>query len=197
MSRIKFSTLATVTIFFLGAFASVLAQKARDGGPIPAVEPLNGTYTMKVSANELSPGDSKFEIQETVGWTSYGKTDGDLSGFMFISMNYTLPKLAPKDPLNLKDDRPEPIPQTSQVTGGSWSKLIFKNDQYVGSVYGRIVSGEIIWSQTDLNASMRLELVADDGTGLFVSSKGKGMFQGALDRMSQVTTVSGELTLNY
>lgn len=193
MKRTRLSVLATIVIALSGVFANVSAQKT--DRPVPWVEPLNGTYTMRVNANELSAGDSKFELQETVGWTSYGKTDGDLSGFMFISLNYTLPKQS-VDP---KDGRPEPVPQTSQITGGSWSKLIFRDGQYAGSVCGRIASGEIVWSQTDLNATIHLELTSEGGTGSFVGSNGKGMFDGTLDRMgkSSVAIVAGDLILDY
>jgi hypothetical protein len=196
MSRIKFSALATVTMFLLGVFASVSAQKSAI--PIvPAVPPLNGTYSINLSANELSPGDTKFATQETYGWTCYGKTNGDLSGFMFISMNYTVPELVGKDSSSPSGNPPQPIFPTSKVTGGSWSKLIFTKGQYVGSVYGRIVSGELVWSTTDLNAKVHLELVADDGTGSFVRNIGKGTFEGTLDRMNKQPKVSGALTLEF
>ena len=189
MKSIKSLALATITISLLGVFASVCAQTS-DERPIPVIDPLKGTFNMKVNADELALGDSKFETQETYGWTCYGTTDGDLTGFMFISMNYSFPKES-------KSNRPQPIPLTSQIIGGSWSKLIFKDGQYLGSVNGRIIGGELVWNETDLNASMHLDLSADNGTGLFVGSIGKGKFQGTLDRMSKVSTVSGELILEY
>jgi hypothetical protein len=180
MSSIKFATLATIAILLGGGvFATASAQKVKVG-PIPLIEPLNGTYAMKVNANELSSGDSEYAMQETYGWTCYGKTNGDLSGFMFISMNYTVPE---------KSD--------SRVTGGSWSKLIFINGQYVGSVYGKIVGGTIVWSDADLTAKMSLELSADDGTGAYLGSIGKGRFDGMLDRTGKTGTISGALTLSY
>jgi hypothetical protein len=201
MNTIKFPALVGVAILVGGVFASAFAQKAITPAPVGPptfiVDPLSGTYTIKVDANEVSAGDTEYAVGKTYGWTAYGTTSGDLSGYIFISLNYSLPSVGAQ-PSKARLSRPQPITQTSDVTGGSWSKLIFVKGRYVGSVHGRIVGGTLEWNQSDLNATLRLQLVGENGTGSFVDNTGKGTFEGTLDRTSsKVPNVTGVLTLNY
>jgi hypothetical protein len=82
--------MAAIAIFMAGALASAAGQVRLP--PVPVVGPLSGTYKMTMAANELSPGDTEYAMAETYGWTCYGETTGDLTGFMFVSMNYNLPE---------------------------------------------------------------------------------------------------------
>jgi len=160
-------------------------------GP-PVVGILSGTYKVAVNANELSTGDIDYTTGATYGWTCYGTTEGDLSGFMFVSMDYASPQPPSGSEIG------EVVGGTSKVIGGSWSKLIFIKGQYVGSVYGRIVDGELVWNigKGDLTA-ISLQLTADEGTGSYAGSTGSGTFEGILDQSSKVPSVSGTLILNY
>jgi hypothetical protein len=150
---------------------------------------------MKLNANELSVGNTEYSLGQTYGWTSYGTTNGDLSGYIFLSVNYTLPGGGP--PREPGTARPQPIFGASQVTGGSWSKLIFNGDKYVGSVSGRIVGGEIAWGTSELKATIRLELATDNGTDAFAGNVGKGLFEGTLDRTTERASIAGVLTLGF
>lgn len=152
---------------------------------------LSGTYNVEVNANQLSTGDVEFTTGTTYGWTSYGTTEGDLSGYLFVSMNYSSPTAAPAD-----GEVGEMASGESEITGGSWSKLIFVDGQYTGSVYGKIASGKMVWNG-DLTASISLELISNDGTGIYAGSIGSGTFNGIWDQSSKLTTVSGNLILNY
>jgi len=187
--------MTAIAIFMAGALASATAQVRLP--PVPVIGPLSGTYKMTMAANELSPGDTEYAMAETYGWTCYGETAGDLTGFMFVSMNYSLPEyfVQPVDGV-IGIVPPQPV---SKVTGGSWSKLIFIKGKYVGSVYGKIVGGTLEWSSKDMSARMILELTADNGTGAFVDNVGKGSFEGTLtpSQKEQGVLVSGVLTLEY
>lgn len=197
MCKMKLLAMTAIAIFVAGALTSVAAQIVKSTA-IPIVgTPLNGTYTIAITANELSPGVTEFALGKTYGWTAYGKTSGDLTGFIFVSMNYTLPNLKVTSGVDISPL--QPILPTSEITGGSWSKLIFNRGQYLGSVYGRIGGGTLTWSQSDLSATMSLVLTADNGTGSFVGNVGKGSFEGTMN--PSLTTkggnVTGVLTLNY
>jgi hypothetical protein len=197
MHKMKLMIITAVAIFMAGALTSATAQK--EGSlPLPLpIGPLNGTYTMAMTANQLSAGDTEYAMAETYGWTCYGKTSGDLTGFMFVSLNYALPEYLSTDKVEAGSTPVEIILPTSNVTGGSWSKLIFMRGQYVGSVYGKVVGGTLVWSQMDLSATMSLQLTADDGTGYFVGNAGKGTFEGTLDPSQKSGNLTGVLTLNY
>jgi len=191
MNKIKSLTLIALVILVSGIFVSAAAQKK----PLPAeqvlpVMPLSGTYKIALTANELSIGSVELNTGETYGWTCYGTTDGDLTGYMFVSLNYSLP--SPPD-----GESGDVAGGVSQVSAGSWSKLIFSNGQYLGSVYGKVVSGQLVWNGRDRTTSVRLNLTADDGTESFVGSTGTGTFEGVLDPNSKTSYVSGTLTLNY
>lgn len=199
MYKIKPLALVALVILFSGVLTSVAAQRRMpapivdeapaasiDEVPLPIPGMLSGTYSITVSAIELSAGDMDFATGMTYGWTSYGKTEGDLSGFMFISMNYT----QSTPPSSRGGGR-------SQITGGSWSKLIYIKGEYAGSVYGRIVGGELVWNETGVPANISLLLTSDAGTESFVGSAGSGNFEGQLDQSSKVPSVSGVLTLKY
>ena len=189
MYKFKPLALLALAILFSGVFSSVAAQKRMSAPPIvdepPFFETLSGIYSSSVNASELSPGDIEFATGTTYGWTSYGKTEGDLSGFLFISMNYTPPPASSRGG------------GTSKITGGSWSKLIFVKGQYAGSVYGRIVDGELAWLGNGAAPTISLQLTADAGTESFANNEGSGTFEGTWDQSSKVPSVSGVLTLKY
>jgi len=160
------------------------------GPPVFVVEPLSGTYNISVDAFELSRGDIDLASGTTYGWTWSGKTSGDLSGFMFVSLNYDAAAAAVGvDVL--------PDGASSNVTGGSWTKLIFMKGEYAGSVSGRIVNGQLTWNEKAQNTTISLFLTSDQGTEAFVGNTGKGTFDGILDQTGKVSTMSGVLTMDY
>jgi hypothetical protein len=206
----KIGVLAVAAMLLTGIVANVAAQQikkapVRSNGAVIIVPPplpvgtLSGDYSSKVNAIELSLGDTQYAVGQTFGWTSYGTTSGDLNGYMFMSMNYTVPPGLVRPQLQSESAiaPPQPVYQTSKVTGGSWSKLIFVKGKYVGSVYGRIVDGDLTWDLSDSIATMQLVLVADNGTAAFLGNKGKGTFQGTFDRATGAGNIFGELTLSF
>lgn len=186
MYKIKSLALVALAIFLSGVFVSAAAQKGFGPAPVdpPVLETLNGAYTVAVNATELSRGDVAFGTGETYGWTCYGSTEGDLSGFMFVSMNYS-------SPAEVGFGSP------NTVIGGSWSKLIFIKGEYAGSIYGKIVGGEVVWDGRGGTATISLQLTGDDGTGMFAGNIGSGTFEGGLNRTTSPASVSGILTLKY
>jgi hypothetical protein len=200
MYKTKLLPFAAVALL-LGGISSSVAGQTRNPPTQPPVsaETVNQADISNVNAIEVSPGETNYSIATTYGETYYGETSGDESGYLFISINSTLPKAATASPESpgATADQPQPIEQASEVTGGSWTRQIFLRGKYIGSVYGRIAGGTLIWSQTDLSATVNLDLLVDNGTQAFVDRTGKGRFAGALDRMSKVPTISGQLTLAY
>lgn len=193
MYKSKSLALFALAILFGGLFISAEAQKRRlppiyiDPPPVFGAE-LSGTYVIAVNANELSTGEVEPTTQATYGWTCYGVTKGDLSGFLFVSMNYSSDYSFAGD---------ASLSGVSSVSGGSWSKLIFIDGEYAGSVFGKIVGGELVRNKLDRTAAINLQLSSDGGTGLYVGTIGNGTFAGVLDQNLKAPSVSGKLILNY
>jgi|ERR1043166_140430 hypothetical protein len=194
MNKIKYAACLALAVFLGGIFSTAAAQKASSpsfiGPPTWEVQPLSGSY----SVNTESISVSKFELDPESGapyrlsWSN--KTTGDLTGFIFISVNYATPMYmrAGEQPIGLGG--------TSNVIDGSWSKLIFIKDVYVGSVSGTITGGELIWNGTN-QPTIKLELTSDQGTEAFVGCNGRGTFEGTWNQDAEGTPISGVLTLNY
>ena len=118
MYRIKVLAFVVVGVLLGGAFATATAQKAELGTgemPIPISGPLSGTYVSTLNADEVSAGETEHAVAKTFGWTGYGKTTGDLSGFMFVSMNFSVPQRQSSD----ATIRPGAATLTSKVSSGS------------------------------------------------------------------------------
>lgn len=196
MQRVKFLALAAILVLVAGAFFSSQAQKKMTNHRMPPVAPvdgiLSGTYASSVNATEISAG-SPGGFSEVFGWTCYGPTKGDLSGFIFLSMNY-----GAANPLGGSGADPNILPpSSSEVSGGSWSKLIFVNGVYMGSISGRILGGVISWEKGGQTAAIELKLTSDKGTNAYIGSVGMGSFEGTMDRTGASPLLSGILTLNY
>jgi len=188
--KIKLAALISLALLFGGTFSGAAAQKRMS--PIliePPVGALSGIYKISVEASELSSGVTDSLDGTTYGWTWNGKTDGDLSGFIFLSLNWT-PEISVND-LEVLAVRP------GTINGGSWSKLIFIKGQYVGSISGTIVGGEVSWSEKYQIATVSLQMIADEGTDMFAGSVGTATFDGILDQSGKKPTLSGTLILNY
>jgi len=193
MNKIKSMALISLAILLATSFSAATAQKRaavrQIAAPLPVVINLSGPYNVKVSATELSRGEFDYASGTTYGWTWYGKTEGDLSGFMFVSVNYGVPAVNEE-----VDVHPVGV---SSITGGSWSKLIFIKGQYAGSVSGRVTGGDLTWNEKAQNWTVNLELASDQGSDAFVGCTGKGTFAGVLDPNGKLGTISGVLTLEY
>jgi hypothetical protein len=201
MHRLKSMALAATLVLLTGAFVSSQAQRklapVKIMPPVPVVGNLNGSYVSRVTAMELSQGEMNPVANTVYGWTSYGQSKGDLSGFFFISMNYQLPFNAPDDPIGVVGPvlkMPVPYP----VSGGSWTKLIFVDGLYMGSVSGQITSGTIAWDASGQTAAIELKLTSSNGTEAYSGAVGTGEFSGTLDRTAEGgPAVDGLLTLSF
>lgn len=198
MQRLKFAALAVVLM--LGAGLSFNAQAQRKGSvtravmPLPISGVLSGSYNSSVSATEIGAGEVNNVSNEMYGWTLQGVTNGDLSGFLFLSVNYTWPPFG-FDPSVTPDSTPL---VTNIICGGSWSKLIFVDGVYRGSVSGKITGGTITWDDQSQTSTMELTLTSDNATDDYVGSVGGGAFTGTLDRSGKFgATLVGKISLKY
>jgi hypothetical protein len=195
MNKIKYTAFLVLAVFLGGIFSSAAAQKASTPGfigpPTWEVKPLSGPYTVRTESIAVS----KFDLNPDSGapyrlsWSN--KMIGDLSGFMFVSVNYSTP-------MYLRGGaQVTGIGGTSNVIDGSWTKLIFVNNVYVGSVSGTITGGELTWSETDQNTAIRLDLTSDQGSDAFTGCYGRGTFEGTWNQEAEGMPISGTLNFTY
>ena len=190
MYKFKSLALVAIAILFSGVLFGASAQKRKI---TPAIEPpvpfdiLTGAHKMDVKADKLSPGEVGLG-SGIYGWTCYGITEGDVSGYIFISVNYSDASLT----LYGGESR--------QVTGGSWSKLIFVDGQYTGSINGRIVGGEMVSGEVNVRVpatTLSLQMTGDGGTGAYVDRRGTATFDGIVTAGPKGPNVMGTLGLFY
>ena len=194
MNKIKSATIVALAIFCAGIFATAAAQKHAPAAsvphPLPIAFALNGTYNVNLDAVEVSLGTVDSASGSTYGWTWSGKTNSDLSGYMFVSVNFA----APENNGEVGSDR---TPQPSVVTGGSWSKVIFVDGIYAGTIFGSVTGGQVAWDPKTQTSNVNLQLTSDRGTDAFVDAHGTGTFVGVVDQLGEVPTVTGVMTLEY
>jgi hypothetical protein len=195
MNKIKSAAAIALAIFFAGIFATAAAQKhapiSSVPHPLPIISGLNGTYNINVDAVEVSIGTVDSTSGATYGWTWSGRTDSDLSGYLFVSLNLASPDG------NVEVGGDHTLPRPSVITGGSWSKVIFVDGVYAGTVFGTVTGGELVWNPKTQTSSVNLQLTSDNGTDAFVGANGSGTFVGVVDQSGEVPTVTGALTLEY
>jgi hypothetical protein len=190
MYTTKVLALVALAILFGGVSIGAQAQKKMSPpifiGPPPTV--LTGDYTMNVNANEISAGNNDSISGPTYGWTCSGTTDGDMSGFIFISMDYASDITTPGEAARSG---------VKSVIGGSWSKLIFVDGVYAGSIHGRLVGGQLVVNNIAGTTSMNLTLTVEDGDGDYAGSAGYGTFEGVLAQNTRARSITGQLILNF
>jgi hypothetical protein len=195
MNKIKSAAVIALAIFVVGIFATASAQKRAPISsiphPLPIIFSLNGPYNVNVDAVEVSIGTVDNTSGATYGWTWSGTTNNDLSGYMFVSLNLA----APDGDIDPGGDRT--VPRPSVISGGSWSKVIFVDGVYAGTVFGTVTSGELVWNPKTQTSSVNLQLTSDNGTNAFVGVTGSGTFVGVVDQTGEAPTVTGVLTLEY
>jgi hypothetical protein len=182
MFKIKLTSLISAGLLLMSMFSFAGAQTKKSPAfrmpPVPPVGVLSGSYELSVSASQVSAGDVDFASGNTFGWTWSGTTSGYLSGYMFMSLNYSAA------PIQVGAD----LSEMRIVTGGSWSKVVFIDGIYAGRISGKIVNGSVMIDGKSMT-SMDLELVGDSGTDTLVGSTGTGRFSGVIDNSDKTSHV--------
>jgi hypothetical protein len=127
---------------------------------------------------EATPGVETPERGVINGTSFLGKTSGLYPGSFFMSLNYTTQSFGFSQTQNI-------------ITIGTWSLPVYRANQYLGAVYGRVVDGTMDWNSDKTIATVNITMSVDGGTQTFEKSNGKANFVGTLDR-----TTRGKPTLN-
>ena len=87
------------------------------------------------------------------------------------------------------------------VTGGDWSLVVMRDNQYAGTLYGKVTNGSIVYPPTDEEKSKKIvevNLQATNGLGIFKNKRRKkitGTLKITTDLTSRETT--GRLDMTF
>lgn len=84
------------------------------------------------------------------------------------------------------------------VTGGNWSLVVMRENQYAGTLYGKVTSGSIVYPPTDEEKSKKIinvDLQATGGLGIF-KKKSRKKIKATLEMSANLSSgeISGRLT---
>lgn len=188
--NIRSFALAALFLLLGGMTFSTKGQTEIIGDQLP---PALSKYVSQLEGTEVSPGTSD-EISNTIyGWNLSGQTSGDLTGYMFLSMNYSMSAARQPYARDLRTANTN----FNLVSGGSWCKAIYVDGAYAGTVSGTILGGTVTWNEDYTSATLDLQLSGDNGTRNYAGAVGSGTFTGVVDRSTSTPTVSGRLYLAY
>lgn len=130
---------------------------------------------------EISPG---FIHNGTrYGAAFVGQATGDLPGGWAVSVNYTPPHPGPS--------------VTNTIVGGTWSVAVVTQGHFRGLVFGKVLSGTVVWNADGTQATITATLSVQGGTGAFRGVTGSGTFTGTLSHTTFPPQISGSLNVTF
>ncbi len=142
------------------------------------------SHVNTVKGIEVSPGVPFGNIQ--YGATFVGRATGTLPGTWTASINYTPPGT------NCKA-----TPPTNAIVGGRWTLTVYQNGRFLGTLFGRVLSGALTWNSTCTSASVSGALAIGGGTGLYRGKTGTGQFTATLLHTTFPPSINGSLDLVF
>lgn len=176
----QITKITMIMMLAVGLTASAArAQKISGGGFAPV-----GLY----SGMETKPGTSEPANSMIYGnsfvLNSFGEWE---THHMTISLDYSTNSFNPNDLI---------------VTGGSWSLVVVRENQYAGTLYGEVQTGSVnlITDENgeEISKQVRVNLKADGGLGIFAGRGNKdisGVYDMTTDLRSKET--SGNATFSF
>jgi hypothetical protein len=175
----QITKIAAMVTVILGLMASsTMAQKA-DGNGFAPIGLYTGTETMPGTSDptNLMCYGNTFVLNSFGEWESYHLT---------VSLDYST------DSIN---------PGSLIVTGGTWSLVVIRENQYAGTLYGEIQTGSVNFNTNtngdQISKSVYLNLKANGGMGTFsgrASEKITGVYDMKSDLRSNATNGNASFT---
>lgn len=177
----KQMTKIAMMILAIGLMAgAATAQNKNGGGGLAPVGIYTGVETSKgecVLSSATCYGDT-FVMNSFGEWETHHLT---------VSLNYSMDTF---------------VPNSSIVTGGSWSLVVIRDNQYAGTLYGKIQTGSInlITNQNgeEISKQTQANLLSTGGLGIFAGKESEnlaGVYNAITDLRSKETT--GNANFNF
>ena len=178
--------------------AGVLAGAMAQGGLKPSYrsvpEPIE--EFVSVSAIEVSDGvmgmDNATGQETAFGYSFLAQTTGAMPGSLTLSMNAV--PLTPETQATLL------VNKDRQLTGGTWTLPVYKTTMrggavFVGSVYGTVANGTMMWDKTGTTGTINFVLNVNGGTQTWAGARGSATFEGimSVDETTNATIFNGNM----
>ena len=167
--KIQITKIATMLVLVVGLMTSAAFAQKKDGGGFAPV----GFYTGFETASGTMEPTSGVNYGNTFVMNSHGEWE---THHLTISVDYSVNQF---------------VPNSFVVTGGSWSLVIFRDNTYTGTLYGKVSGGSVLLTTNnngDPSKQTNMSLQATGGLGVFA-----GVFTG---RGSKEITVVYEASTN-
>jgi hypothetical protein len=143
----QMTKMMVMLVLAIGLTAGAATAQIKGGGSVAPVGIYTGTETAEGTFDQLSQihyGDT-FVMNSFGEWESYHLT---------VSLNYSTNQF---------------FPTTSIVTGGTWSLVVVRDNQYAGTLYGEVQTGSLSFTGSGENISknVQVNLRSTGGSGLF------------------------------
>lgn len=175
----KLARVGAIILLAVGLMASTaMAQDKHDAGSRPS-----GFYIgVEMAAGTLEP----------ISGTTYGNT---------LVLNYYNENETRCLTVSLDYSTAQFIPDSFIVTGGSWSLVVFRDGIYQGTIYGKVLSGNVLISSNNNGDPTQLTDANVQSTGGMGAFEGKafkdlsGAFSATTDLRS--SGAKGNMALNF
>lgn len=167
----QIAKIAMMLILAVGLTAGAAAAQNKDGGFAPV-----GIYTgIETAAGTLDPfsatryGDS-FVLNSFGEWESHHLT---------VSLDHSTDQI---------------VPNNFIVTGGTWSLIVIRDNQYAGTLYGKVSTGSVSLitdgNGEEVSKQVQINLSSTGGLGIFAGRKDEtisGVYNATTDLRSKET----------
>jgi hypothetical protein len=170
--KIQITKIATMLILVMGLLASTTFAQNRDGRGFAPV----GLYTGFETASGTMKPASGVVYGNTFVLNSYGEWE---THHLTISVDYSVNQF---------------VPNNFIVTGGSWSLVIFRDNAYAGTLYGKVSGGSVLLTTNnngEPSKQTNISLQSTGGLGLFAGKESRdiiGVYEAITDLRSGETS---------
>ena len=174
----QMTKMMAMLVLAIGLTAGAATAQIKGGGSFAPVGIYTGTETTEGIFDQLSATHygNTFVMNSFGEWESYHLT---------VALNYSSNQFFPTNFI---------------VTGGTWSLVVIRDNQYAGTLYGEVQSGNLSFTEFGENNSknVQVNLRSTGGSGLFPRKDNEtvsGVYSAITDLRSKETT--GNASFNF
>lgn len=160
--------MAAILMLAVGLMTSAAMAQSNERGEF---RPIGYYVGVETAAGTLEPT-SGTTYGNTLVMNGFGEWD---THCLTVSLDYSITQF---------------VPDSFIVTGGSWSLVVFRDKVYVGTIYGKVLSGNVLLSANNNGDPIQLTQINLQTTGGLGEFEGKeikdhsGVFDGTTDLRS-------------
>ncbi len=176
----QMTKIAMMMVLAIGLMASAVTAQNKDGGGVIPIGIYTGIETAEGTLEQISAiryGNS-FVLNSFGEWESHHLT---------VSVDYATNQF---------------VPNNFIVTGGTWSMMVVRDNQYAGTLYGDVQSGSVNITTNangeEVSKQVQVTLRSSGGLGMFAGKESEnisGVYDAITDLRSKET--NGNANFNF